>query len=375
MLIVIRRRGAGQAIVVMALAMVAICGMLALAIDAGRLYFQRRLMQDAVDSGALAGAQSLVGTVANPNEQPNSATYYALDDTFAVFSQNPANNDPNSSFYTAPINHTVTDSQGGYTVTAVAPTGYNNKQVQVTVSFNATATFVQVLGFQQIAILTTATAEAGTNAKTYALFAYTYGGSGNTIQNDQNGYAQVDDGFDGTDVCQASIQGLTVSNAKFHVPNPTQVSLNVNGDVTITGGYVSNTSNGLPHFVGLPSIGATDLPPASDGTNGVEFIFDQGGTFSATNADLPNDGSVFFVAPHFVPTGSTNIAFYITSTNGNNGVVWNEAFDASASNVPRFQVWGTVFDADPSGSMTLTGVALSRHNISATDSNASGQYA
>src|SRR5256885_15987294 len=149
MLIKIRRRGVGQAIVIMALAMVAICGMLALAIDAGRLYFQRRLMQDAVDSGALAGAQSLVGTVANPNGQPNYALYYAMDDTFAVFNQNPANNDPNSSFYTAPVNRTVTDTQGGYTVTAVAPSGYNNKQVQVTVSFNAVATFVQVLGFRQ----------------------------------------------------------------------------------------------------------------------------------------------------------------------------------------------------------------------------------
>ncbi len=484
-----RHRRSGQAIVIMALSMVAICGMLALAIDAGRLYFQRRLMQDAVDSGALAGAQSLVGTVSNPNGQPNYALYYALDDTLAVFNQNPANNDPNSSFYTAPIDHTVTDTQGGYTVTAVAPSGYNNKQVQVTVSFNATATFVQVLGFQQIAILTTATAEAGTNAKTYALFAYTSGGSGNTIQNDQNGYAQVDDGLDGTDVCQSSIQGLTVSNAKFHVPNPTQVSLNVNGDVTvnaasdnhslfsfwnnpvnfgtgqdaepdylapdisqittiinptnkaklapgstgvvngvtitnsstskwvyvfipgrytssinipasgdngnnsvyiflngiyyltsganmtITGGYVSNTSTGLPHFVGSPSIGATDLPPASDGTNGVEFIFDQGGTFSASNSSLPNDGSVFFVAPHFVPTGSTNIAFFISTTNGNNGSVWTETFNASSSNAPRFQVWGTVFDADPSGSMTLTGVAAGPHNTSATDSNSSGQYA
>src|SRR6266704_2142671 len=70
-------------------------------------------------------------------------------------------------------------------------------------------------------------------------------------------------------------------------------------NMAITAGYVSNTSNGLPHFVGSPSIGATDLPPASDGTNGVEFIFDQGGTFSANNSDLPNDGSVFFVAPHF----------------------------------------------------------------------------
>src|SRR5256885_10540450 len=189
MLIKIRRRGVGQAIVIMALAMVAICGMLALAIDAGRLYFQRRLMQDAVDSGALAGAQSLVGTVANPDGQPNYALYYALDDTFAVFGQNPANNDPTSSFYTAPINHTVTDTQGGYTITAVAPTGYSNKQVQVTVSVNATATFVQVLGFLQIAIVATATAEAGTNAKTYALFAYTSGRSGHTIHKAQKRHA------------------------------------------------------------------------------------------------------------------------------------------------------------------------------------------
>src|SRR2546430_8003028 len=156
MLIRIGGRGAGKAIVIMALAMVAICGMLALAIDAGRLYFQRRLMQDAVDSGALAGAQSLVGTVANPGGQPNYALYYALDDTLAVFGQNPANNDPNSSVYTAPVNHTVTDTQGGYTVTAVAPLGYNNKQVQVTGSFNAIATFVQGLGLPPIALLANA---------------------------------------------------------------------------------------------------------------------------------------------------------------------------------------------------------------------------
>jgi Flp pilus assembly protein TadG len=483
-----RRSRNGQAIVIMALAMVAICGMLALAIDAGRLYFQRRLMQDAVDSGALAGAQSLVGTVANPNGQPNYALYYALDDTFAVFNQNPANNDPNSSYYTAPVNNTVTDTEGGYTVTAVAPTGYDNKQVQVTVSYDAVATFVQVLGFRNVAILATATAEAGTNAKTYALFAYTSGGSGNTIWNDQGGYSQVDDGQDGADVCNASIMGLTVSNAKFHVPNPNQAFLNVNGELTvnsasdnhslftfwsnpvnfgtgldaepdyhmpdmsqlaggtnptkqhiapgtsgvvngvtitnsssskwvyvfspgkytssvtipgpgdngnnsvyvflngiyyftsganltITGGYVSNTSTGLAHYAGSPPIGATDLPPAADGTNGVEFIFDLGGVFSANNSQLPNDGSVFFVAPHFVPTGSTNIAFYIAPTNGNNGSVWSETFNASASNVPRFQVWGTVFDADPSGSMAVTGVQLGPRNASPSDGDSSGQYA
>ena len=475
----------GQAIVIMALAMVAICGMLALAIDAGRLYFQRRLMQDAVDAGALAGAQDLVGTVANPNGVPSNSLFHALQDTFSVFGQTPANAQ-GSSFYNSPPSNTVTDTEGGYTVTAVSPTGYDNKQVQVTVSYNATATFVQVLGFNRIGIVASATAEAGTNPKTYALFAYTSGGSGNTIQNDQNGYGQVDDGQDGTDVCNASVMGLTVSNAKFHVPNPTQATLNVNGDLTvnsasdnhglfgfwkspvnfgtgvdaepdyhmpdvssinfvknplkkpispgssaqvngvtitnsssskwvyvyvpgeytntqtipassdngsnsiyiflngiyyftsganltITGGYVSNTSTGLPHYVN--NVGATDLPPAADGTNGVEFIFDGGSVFSANNSQLPNDGSVFLVAPHFTPTGSTNIAFFIAPTNGNTGAVWSETMNASASNVPRFQIWGTVFDADPSGSMTLTGVEIGPHNLTPTDGNSNNQYA
>jgi Flp pilus assembly protein TadG len=485
MLIALRGRRSGQAIVIMALAMVAICGMLALAIDAGRLYFQRRLMQDAVDAGALAGAQDLVGTPSNPNGVPSNALFHALQDTFSVFNQTPANAQ-GTAFYTSPANDIVTDTEGGYTVTAVAPTGYDSKQVQVTVSYNAIATFVQVLGFSKVAIVASATAEAGTNPKTYALFAYTSGGSGNTIQNDQNGYGQIDDGQDGADVCNASIEGLTVSNAKFHVPNPTQATINVNGDVTvnsasdnhgifmfwqspvnfgagvdaepdyhmpdvshisfqvnptkqhvtpgnsavingvtitntssskwvyvfspgeytstvlipantdnannsiyiflngiyyftsganltITGGYVSNTSTGLPHYVG--SVGATDLPAAADGTNGVEFIFDQGSAFSADNSQLPNDGGVFFVAPHFVPTGSTNIAFFIAPTNGNTGNVWNEALNASASTVPRFQVWGTVFDADPSGSMTVTGVELGPHNASPSDTDSSGQYA
>jgi Flp pilus assembly protein TadG len=482
-----RRRRSGQAIVIMALAMVAICGMLALAIDAGRLYFQRRLMQDAVDAGALAGAQSLVGTTANPNGQPNYALFYGIEDSLSVFGQTPTTTDPNSAVYTAPVNSTVTDTKGGYTVTAVAPTGYNNKQVQVTVSYNAVATFVQVLGFSQVNIVATATAEAGTNAKTYAIFAYTSGGSGNTINDDQNGVAQIDDGQDGADVCTPSVNGYAVSNAKFHVPNPNTPKLNVNGVVTvdsasdnhslyqywqspvgfgtafdpepnylapdtsttanavnptksniapgttkvvngvsiynssttrqvyvytpgkytashaipangeqassiyvflnglyyftsgatltITGGWVSNTSNGLPQYAGSPAVGITDLPGASDGTNGIEFVFDQGSTFSASNSSLANDGSVFFVAPSFVPTGSTSVAFYIASTNANTGVVWSETLNASASNVPRFQIWGTVFDASPSGSMTLTGVQLGPHNTSPNNTNSSGQYA
>src|SRR5206468_4543535 len=111
MLIGIRRRN-GQAIVIMALAMVAICGMLALAIDAGRLYFQRRLMQDAVDAGALAGAQDLVGTNSNPAGIPSNALFHGLQDTLSIFNQAPTHpqGDP---FYNSPPANTVTDVVGG----------------------------------------------------------------------------------------------------------------------------------------------------------------------------------------------------------------------------------------------------------------------
>src|SRR5438552_18295678 len=124
-------------------------------------------MQDAVDAGALAGAQAVVGTVANPGGVPSDALYYALQDSFSVFNQSPANA-RGSAFYQNPPNNTVTDTKGGYTVSATAPSGYNDKQIAVTVNYLANATFAQVLGFRNISIMATATAEAGTNAKPYA---------------------------------------------------------------------------------------------------------------------------------------------------------------------------------------------------------------
>jgi hypothetical protein len=482
----------------MALALVAICGMLALAVDAGRLYFQRRLMQDAVDAGSLAGAQDLVGTTSNPNGTPSNALFHALQDTFSVFNLSPANG-AGSAFYNSPPNNTVTDTEGGYTVTAVAPTGYNNKQITVSVTFNAQATFIAVLGFTQVGIVASATAEAGTNARTYAIFAYGGIGTGNTINIQGGGYAQVDNGQDGADVCSASPSGETISNAKFHVPTGYPGVININGNIYInqandnqhlakywvlqppfatgqdpepnylipdtsqittlnparsgkltinqgntgtlggltlhnsttsnhdfyvyhpgkytssivipqagddpnsmyifangmylfTGGAsfvshgqnISNTQTGLAHYVG--GVGATNLPPAADGTDGVEFIFDNGSFYSADNTSSANAGSVFFVSPNFVPTGSTHIAFYIASTN-NYANPWSETFNAQTSNSPRYQIWGSVFDSSANGGtqggtgMTLTGVELGPHNTSPSDdtnpgsAGSAGQYA
>jgi Flp pilus assembly protein TadG len=484
-------RRTGQAIVIMALAMVAICGMLALAIDAGRLYFQRRLMQDAVDAGALAGAQDLVGTIANPNGLPNQALYHAQQDTFSVFNLG-AIGQPTDSQYQQP---SVTQTQGGYTVTTVAPTGYNNKQIQVTVNHNATATFVQVLGFSQINIVATATAEAGTNAKTYAIFAFGGIGTGNTINVQGSGFSQIDNGQDGNDYCNANPSGETISNAKFHLPTGYSGMLNVNGSVyinqandnqhlgkywapqppfasgqdpkpnylipdtsniaaapnrvkinnlasgasatvgnitvrnttsiphdfyiyypgkytsTVTipnnpsgdavnsmyvfanglyyftsnanlithGGYIANTQSGLPHYAA--NVGATNLPQAADGTNGVEFIFDGGAYYSADNSAsaLPNDYSTFIVSPSYVPTGSTHVAFYNAPAN-TAGTPWSETFSSGGGTGNRYQIWGTVFDSSAQ-SIYLTGVQLGPHNTTPSDDanpggpGSGGQYA
>jgi len=54
---VIRGRQSGQTLVVVALALIALLGFLALAIDVGVLYSWRRNMQNAADAGALAGAR------------------------------------------------------------------------------------------------------------------------------------------------------------------------------------------------------------------------------------------------------------------------------------------------------------------------------
>ena len=55
-----RNRESGQTLVLMALSLVAILGIVALSIDGGMAYAQRRHMQTAADAAAIAGAESLL---------------------------------------------------------------------------------------------------------------------------------------------------------------------------------------------------------------------------------------------------------------------------------------------------------------------------
>src|ERR1700747_1909435 len=70
-MIKLRRGKRAQSLVIVALSATALFGIIALGLDAGRLYFQRRDVQNAADAGALAGAQDLIpnAVVTSPTQQ------------------------------------------------------------------------------------------------------------------------------------------------------------------------------------------------------------------------------------------------------------------------------------------------------------------
>lgn len=467
-----RRRKRAQSLVIVALSATALFGIIALGLDAGRLYFQRRDVQNAADAAALAGAQELLpkdgntpvtnGMQAAANCQ---AAYYGLvglndspQDSGCTPNPNPAYSPNGSGFITEPAKNIAAS------VTVWTPSNGFTNQIHVRVSYSVPLTFASVIGFTQSTVVADAYAHGGFYNNQYSVFGFQAGpGGGNTVQYEQDGNAQIDNGLSGSDMCGPNPnQGRMVSNSKWHAPNPNGGKLSINGifqhlsaadthavttywyypvnpvavqeqapnyeasvtppdaspgwtdissysgaygtrpahriragtwhsnlsipfasdrngtdyyifdnglylfdnaNFTITGGVVSNTSDGAPHManVGPGSFigGVTTLPPAADGTDGVEFIFDHNASFSATN---PSGGSakapsVFLVAPthsHTPGKVTDSIAFFIRQTDTNLSP-WTERIDgtkATAAGYP-FQIWGTVFDAEPYATSTI----------------------
>src|SRR5438874_7911918 len=54
------RKQSGQAVVIVAVAVLVLAGILALALDGGSIYLDKRQLQNAADSAALAGAELLM---------------------------------------------------------------------------------------------------------------------------------------------------------------------------------------------------------------------------------------------------------------------------------------------------------------------------
>ena len=85
-----------------------------------------------------------------------------------------------------------------------------------------------------------------------------------------------------------------------------------------TGGYISNTQSGLPHYVG--GQGATSLPPAADGTDNARLL----GILRGQGFDVP-DGSLPPSDPKLLLSLMDQQGMYAAITFG--GLSWKSAKD------------------------------------------------
>ena len=463
MLIKLRHGKKAQSLVIVALSATALFGIIALGLDAGRLYFQRRDVQNAADAGALAGAQELLpsdGNIGVSTTMVANAGCQAAIYAFKNLLDQPRDACGSAVYTPASLGAGITEP--AKTIPAFVqvwtPSRGSSNEIQVRVTYNVPLTFASLLGFSSSAVVADAYAHGGFYNNQYAVFGFHAGpGGGNTVQFHQDGYAQIDDGYNGLDACNPSPQGRTVSNSKWHAPNPHPGWLNINGQFAhlsaadthalrlywygivnpvavqepapnyeatvnpplapaptgsspiwhihagtytsslniplsgglatdkyvfdnglyvftngasfnITGGIVTNTKNGpsLNSLTGQPfKLGDySDLAAAADGTNGVEFIFDGPGGFSATTSGNTSP-SVFFVAPDVTPSMVTNhIAFFIRSSDTNT-TPWTEMIDGTKStygNYP-FQIWGTVFSDEDNATATLQAASTGNYAV------------
>src|SRR5205807_3264822 len=241
MLIKLRKGKRAQSLVIVALSATALFGIIALGLDAGRLYFQRRDVQNAADAGALAGAQELIpnaatttpttAMIASAGCQASVYALQVLQDTPLHGSGTDCKPAPGA-YIPAGLGAGISEPAAhiSATVQVWTPSRNNNNEIHVRVTYNVPLTFAAVLGFTTSAVVADAYAHGGFVNKTYTIFGFDAGGNGNSVNFDQNGNVQIDDGLNGTDICNPSpTQGRLVSNAKWHAPNPGGGWNNLNG--------------------------------------------------------------------------------------------------------------------------------------------------
>jgi len=205
-------------------------------------------MQDAVDAGALAGAQDLIGTVANPNGLPAQALYHAQQDAFSVFSL-AAIGQPSDGAYQQP---SVTQSQGGYTVTTVAPTGYNNKQVEVTCPLMRWRLSSRSWASARSTSSRRRRLKPGPTPSRTPFSPTAAWEPATPSRRNLPAMARSTTGQDGADACNLSGAGVSISNAKFHIPTSSGI-LNINGRLIINQG--SDNQNMAEFWSTAPAFG------------------------------------------------------------------------------------------------------------------------
>ena len=305
-----RRRRRGQSLVIIALSATALLGIIALGMDAGRLYFQRRDVQNAADAGALAGAEELIANGAFTGQtnamrtQANcQAALYALQN----LSLTPSDSTCTSGAYQPNGTGSIAESSndGTATITVWTPSRGVSNEIHVQVSYRVPLTFAAIIGFTSSAVVADAYAHGGFYNKTYTVFGFDAGGSGNSVNYDQNGNAQVDDGANGTDMCNPSgVNGKLVSNAKWHAPNPGGSYLDLNGQF-----FYAQASD--THALTLYWYGSATAATGTEPAPNYEAAPNPGGAQPAVDTILPGGTRSYANGDTF--TNTTSVDWHIYS--------------------------------------------------------------
>ncbi len=133
------RRARGSVLVLVALALVALLGFAALAIDIAHAYVTRNELQNAADAAALAGAGALSGKlIVNPSASDWTAADAAARTAAArVAGANAANGVTISDLQVQTGYWNVTGTPGGMQAASIKPGTYDKPAVEVSISMDA----------------------------------------------------------------------------------------------------------------------------------------------------------------------------------------------------------------------------------------------
>jgi Flp pilus assembly protein TadG len=148
----------GQAIVLVALMIVTLTGMLALSVDVGNSFTQRRLMQTAADDAAMAGAhlgmeQIINGGAPDYTAQRNAAIKFA--NLNGIFS-------PPDTISIVWVNGSGTAFANNVSNLPIVPGGQVVQGMQVSMSGNRNTHLFKALGIQTVGVSVSAMAQYGT---------------------------------------------------------------------------------------------------------------------------------------------------------------------------------------------------------------------
>lgn len=148
----------GQAIVLVALMIVALMGMLALSIDSGNSYAQRRMLQTAADAAAMAGTHLAMEQITNVG---GTQDYTAQRNTAIQFANRNGASAPDT-ITVVWVDNTGAAFANNALNLPVIPVGKVAQGLKVTIAANRNTFLFRALGILQVGVTVSAMAQFGT---------------------------------------------------------------------------------------------------------------------------------------------------------------------------------------------------------------------